>query len=120
MRFIVEATTEIAKHQHPGMLVVLESTTYPGTTDEVVVPELTEGGAVLGKDVFVAFSPERVDPGQRDLQDQEHAEGARRRHARVHEDGDGAVLEHHRHAWSRCRAPRPPRWSSCSRTPSAR
>jgi UDP-N-acetyl-D-glucosamine dehydrogenase len=63
MRFIVEATTEIAKHQHPGMLVVLESTTYPGTTDEVVVPKLTEGGAVLGKDVFVAFSPERVDPG---------------------------------------------------------
>lgn len=63
MRFIVEATDEIAKHQHPGMLIVLESTTYPGTTDEVVVPKLTEKGAVLGKDVFVAFSPERVDPG---------------------------------------------------------
>lgn len=63
MRFILEATGEIAKHQHPGMLIVLESTTYPGTTDEVVVPKLTEKGAVLGKDVFVAFSPERVDPG---------------------------------------------------------
>jgi UDP-N-acetyl-D-glucosamine dehydrogenase len=63
MRFIVAATDEIVKHQHPGMLIVLESTTYPGTTDEVVVPRLTEKGAVLGKDVFVAFSPERVDPG---------------------------------------------------------
>jgi UDP-N-acetyl-D-glucosamine dehydrogenase len=63
MRFIVEATEEIARHQHAGMVIVLESTTYPGTTNEVLVPKLTEGGFGLGKDVFVAFSPERVDPG---------------------------------------------------------
>lgn len=63
MRFIVAATEAIAQHQHPGMLVILESTTYPGTTSEVLVPKLTEKGLVLGKDVFVAFSPERVDPG---------------------------------------------------------
>jgi len=63
MRFIVSATEAIAQYQHPGMLVVLESTTYPGTTSEVLVPKLTEKGLVLGKDVFVAFSPERVDPG---------------------------------------------------------
>jgi UDP-N-acetyl-D-glucosamine dehydrogenase len=63
MRFIVSATEAIAQYQHPGMLVVLESTTYPGTTTEVLVPKLTEKGLVLGKDVFVAFSPERVDPG---------------------------------------------------------
>ncbi len=63
MRFIVEAAEQIALHQHPGMLVVLESTTYPGTTSEVLVPKLTEKGFELGKDVFVAFSPERVDPG---------------------------------------------------------
>jgi UDP-N-acetyl-D-glucosamine dehydrogenase len=63
MRFIVEATDEIAKHQHPGMVIVLESTTYPGTTSEVLVPKLTENGARLGHDVFIAFSPERVDPG---------------------------------------------------------
>jgi UDP-N-acetyl-D-glucosamine dehydrogenase len=63
MRFIVSATEAIAQYQHPGMLVVLESTTYPGTTSEVLVPKLTENGLVLGKDVFVAFSPERVDPG---------------------------------------------------------
>jgi UDP-N-acetyl-D-glucosamine dehydrogenase len=63
MRFIVSATEGIAQYQHSGMLVVLESTTYPGTTSEVLVPKLTEKGLVVGKDIFVAFSPERVDPG---------------------------------------------------------
>jgi UDP-N-acetyl-D-glucosamine dehydrogenase len=63
MRFIISATEGIAQYQHSGMLVVLESTTYPGTTSEVLVPKLTEKGLVLGKDIFVAFSPERVDPG---------------------------------------------------------
>ena len=63
MRFIISATEGIAQYQHPGMLVVLESTTYPGTTSEVLVPKLTDKGLVLGKDIFVAFSPERVDPG---------------------------------------------------------
>jgi UDP-N-acetyl-D-glucosamine dehydrogenase len=65
MRFIISATDAIAEHQHPGMLVVLESTTYPGTTSEVLVPKLTANGLVLGKDIFVAFSPERVDPGNK-------------------------------------------------------
>ncbi|HKO48364.1 MAG TPA: nucleotide sugar dehydrogenase [Polyangiaceae bacterium] len=63
MRFILAATSEIARHQHDGMLVILESTTYPGTTTELLVPKLTEKGAVLGRSVFIAFSPERVDPG---------------------------------------------------------
>jgi UDP-N-acetyl-D-glucosamine dehydrogenase len=62
MRFIVEAAEQIARYQHAGMLIVLESTTYPGTTTELLVPKLTENGFVLGRDVFVAFSPERVDP----------------------------------------------------------
>ena len=65
MRFIASATEEIARHQHPGMLIVLESTTYPGTTTEMLVPKLTRGKFELGKDVFVAFSPERVDPGNK-------------------------------------------------------
>jgi len=65
MRFIISATEAIAQHQHPGMLVVLESTTYPGTTSEVLVPKLIEKGLELGKDIFVAFSPERVDPGNK-------------------------------------------------------
>jgi UDP-N-acetyl-D-glucosamine dehydrogenase len=62
MRFIASATEEIATHQHKGMLIVLESTTYPGTTREILLPRLTRGYEI-GKDVFVAFSPERVDPG---------------------------------------------------------
>ncbi|MFT3769184.1 MAG: nucleotide sugar dehydrogenase [Minicystis sp.] len=63
MRFIASASDEIAQRQHPNMLIVLESTTYPGTTREVLVPKLTRGKFTLGEDVFVAFSPERVDPG---------------------------------------------------------
>lgn len=63
MRFIVAAADEIASYQHDDMLVILESTTYPGTTSEVLVPKLTAGGRVLGHSIFVAFSPERVDPG---------------------------------------------------------
>ncbi len=63
MRFIAAASDEIAERQHPGMLIVLESTTYPGTTREVMVPKLCRGDYALGEDVFIAFSPERVDPG---------------------------------------------------------
>lgn len=63
MRFIATASDEIAEHQHENMLIVLESTTYPGTTREVLVPTLTRGRYEAGKDVFIAFSPERVDPG---------------------------------------------------------
>ncbi|WP_208430698.1 nucleotide sugar dehydrogenase [Aeromicrobium yanjiei] len=60
---VVSATTTIARQLRPGHLVVLESTTYPGTTDEVVRPILEEGGLVAGVDFHLAFSPERVDPG---------------------------------------------------------
>lgn len=63
MRFIASASDEIAERQHPGMLVILESTTYPGTTREVLAPRLSGGRFRLGEDVFLAFSPERVDPG---------------------------------------------------------
>ena len=63
MSFIVSACGEIAKFFHAGMLVILESTTYPGTTDELVLPMLEQGGLKVGKDFFLCFSPERVDPG---------------------------------------------------------
>ena len=63
MSYIVSAVEAIAKYLHPGLLVVLESTTYPGTTDEVVQPLLEATGLKAGKDFFLAFSPERVDPG---------------------------------------------------------
>ncbi len=59
----MSAVEAIAKHLHPGMLIVLESTTYPGTTDEVVQPILEDTGLKAGVDFFIAFSPERVDPG---------------------------------------------------------
>lgn len=61
--FVKESAIEIAKHMKKGTLVVLESTTYPGTTEEVIQPILEEAGLVCGKDFFLAFSPERVDPG---------------------------------------------------------
>jgi UDP-N-acetyl-D-glucosamine dehydrogenase len=63
MSYIVSAVEAIAEHLHPGILVSLESTTYPGTTDEVVQPLLEAKGLKAGTDFFLAFSPERVDPG---------------------------------------------------------
>jgi UDP-N-acetyl-D-glucosamine dehydrogenase len=63
MSYIVSAVEGIATYLHPGMLIVLESTTYPGTTDEVVQPMLEATGLKAGVDFFLAFSPERVDPG---------------------------------------------------------
>src|SRR6185295_3925666 len=61
--YIVSAANEVARHLHRGMLVILESTTYPGTTDELILPLLQATGMKVGRDFFLAFSPERVDPG---------------------------------------------------------
>jgi len=61
--YIVSATDCLEARVHDGMLVVLESTTYPGTTEEIVAPRLARNGRVVGTDLFVAYSPERVDPG---------------------------------------------------------
>src|SRR5437016_307110 len=63
MSFIVSSCQEIVRHFHAGMLVILESTTYPGTTDELILPMLAKSGLEVGKDFFLCFSPERVDPG---------------------------------------------------------
>ena len=63
MSYIVAAADAIAKVLRPGQLVILESTTYPGTTEELVLPALEARGLKVGKDFFLAFSPERVDPG---------------------------------------------------------
>jgi UDP-N-acetyl-D-glucosamine dehydrogenase len=62
---IVAATESIAQRLRPGQLVVLESTTYPGTTDEIVLPRLEASGLRVGQDFFLAFAPERIDPGNR-------------------------------------------------------
>lgn len=65
LSFIIEATQRIAPHLKKGAAVILESTTYPGTTEELVRPRLEAAGLKVGEDVFLAFSPERVDPGNR-------------------------------------------------------
>jgi len=65
--FIVSAVKSIAKHLHKDMLVVLESTTYPGTTEEFIKPELEKSGLKAGKDFYLAFSPERIDPGNKNF-----------------------------------------------------
>ena len=61
--FILSSVETVARYLHPEMLIVLESTTYPGTTDELICPSLEETGLKAGKDFYLAYSPERVDPG---------------------------------------------------------
>jgi UDP-N-acetyl-D-glucosamine dehydrogenase len=68
MSYIVAACQEIAKYMHPGLLVILESTTYPGTTDELLLPMFERPGLAVGQDFFLCFSPERVDPGNPNFQ----------------------------------------------------
>jgi UDP-N-acetyl-D-glucosamine dehydrogenase len=63
MSYIVSSCQEIVKYLHPGMLLILESTTYPGTTDELLLPMFEASGLRAGRDFFLCFSPERVDPG---------------------------------------------------------
>ena len=72
VRFVISAGESVAQHIHPGMLVVLESTTYPGTTEDLLLPMLTNPAIIerlggerfdVGTDFFLAFSPERIDPG---------------------------------------------------------
>jgi len=66
--YILAAAEEIKKRLHRGQLIILESTTYPGTTDEVLLPMLEETGLKLDADFLLAFSPERVDPGNPEFQ----------------------------------------------------
>ncbi|HEX9722739.1 MAG TPA: nucleotide sugar dehydrogenase [Vicinamibacteria bacterium] len=65
LSLVINAATEIAQRLRPGQLVVLESTTYPGTTEELILPRLEERGLRVGESFFLAFSPERVDPGNK-------------------------------------------------------
>ena len=63
--YVVAAAEQVAAHFRPGQLVILESTTYPGTTEELLLPMFEARGSKAGKDLFLAFSPERIDPGNR-------------------------------------------------------
>ncbi|MCU0509074.1 MAG: nucleotide sugar dehydrogenase [Anaerolineae bacterium] len=76
VRYLISAGESTAQHIHPGMLICLESTTYPGTTEELLLPMLTAPAVLerlgvasfeVGKDFFLAFSPERIDPGRKDF-----------------------------------------------------
>ncbi|MPZ76282.1 MAG: nucleotide sugar dehydrogenase [Deltaproteobacteria bacterium] len=66
LSYVIAAVEAIRNHIRPGQLIILESTTYPGTTREVVLPILEESGLKVGRDFFLAYSPERVDPGNQD------------------------------------------------------
>lgn len=66
--FIDASVDAIVPFMHDGLLIILESTTYPGTTEEVILPRLSENGKIVGKDFYLAFSPERVDPGNKHYQ----------------------------------------------------
>lgn len=65
MSYVISATESVAAISRAGMLIVLESTTYPGTTEEILVPRMRQAGLKPGEDVFIAFSPERIDPGNK-------------------------------------------------------
>jgi UDP-N-acetyl-D-glucosamine dehydrogenase len=65
LRFLLDTTATVAAHLRPGQLIVLESTTYPGTTEEMMLPPLQRTGLQVGRDFFLAFSPEREDPGNK-------------------------------------------------------
>jgi len=66
MGYVFSVLDMLTPHLHSGMLIVLESTTYPGTTEEIFPPVVVEAGFEIGKDIFIAFSPERIDPGNID------------------------------------------------------
>ena len=66
LTYIIEAAEAVAKHLHPQMLVSLESTTYPGTTEQILLPKLTKENLEVGRDFFLVFSPERINPGDKE------------------------------------------------------
>jgi len=68
MRFVIDTTNAIKPFLRPGQIISLESTTYPGTTEEELLPRVQESGLVVGKDIFLVYSPEREDPGNPDFE----------------------------------------------------
>jgi UDP-N-acetyl-D-glucosamine dehydrogenase len=97
---ILSAVERVAEYIHKDMLVVLESTTYPGTTEDLIRPKLEASGLKAGSDFYLAFSPERVDPGNK-------------KHGIKN-------TEYSWTPWSRFHPRKPPRWSNCWRTHFAR
>ena len=118
MSYIVAACQEIAKYFGPGMLVILESTTYPGTTDELVLPMLERPGLKVGEHFFLCFSPERVDPGNPKFQTTNIPKvvgGI----TPACTDWALCFIPKRSRKWSRSAPPVSRRWSSCSKIRSA-
>ena len=91
LSYVVKAIEATAAVLRKGQLVILESTTYPGTTEEVAQPALEAGGLKVGRDFYLAFSPERVDPGNQTYTTREHPEGRRRHRSGEHRPGRRAL-----------------------------
>ena len=91
LSYIIQAVEAVADHLHRGQLIILESTTYPGTTEEIVLPVLERNFLKVGEDFFLAFSPERVDPGKRTISDPERTQGGRRNYAALHAGRTGLI-----------------------------
>ena len=100
--FVIGTGKMIARHLVKGTLIVLESTTYPGTTDEELRAVLEEGSRMkAGVDFHLAFSPEREDPANEQSKAKKDSEGCRRLHAGLPRESDGALQASHRYAGSR-------------------
>ena len=84
LTYVEDACREVAAHLSSARLVILESTTYPGTTDQLVKPILETSGRLAGRDFLLAYSPERIDPGQRGVRLLAHTQDRRGSHARSH------------------------------------
>ena len=93
--YILAAGRGIAAHMRPGQLISLESTTYPGTTEEDLLPVLETSGLRVGQDFFLCFSPERVDPGSKKWNTR-NAQGGRRADAGLPGSGGGLLQPHRR------------------------
>ena len=101
MSFIVSSCQEIAQYFHAGMLVILESTTYPGTTDEVVLPDAIEARAGGGPRLLPVLLAGTRGPRQSEVSDVEHPEGGRRLHAGLHRNGRGCSIRRRSNTWCR-------------------
>ena len=76
LSYVVDTTKAIAANSRPGQLIILKSTTYPGTTSEILRPIFAEVGLQSGRDIFLAFSPEREDPGNQGLRNLDDSQGS--------------------------------------------
>ena len=119
LSYIVSAAESVAAHLRPGQLIVLQSTTHPGTTEEIVLPILERAGGKVGEDFFLGYAPERVDPGN----EQYTMRNTPKLIAGVTASAAAASscsTARSSTSWSRSRARWSPRPRSCTRTPSGR